>query len=240
MPQVSVSAGKPRIADETSQADSTVSLLPPAGPQAQGWTGKCKSSHCQCLAEVGIHPLAIGQDRPSRPGPAGEGRSDSRVLHLHPRGQARYPEGGRRREDEPPGKEWRVRAHAGDDEHQGDEQLENCLHPGLPPRTPRLWARRPCFSTTLRPTRTRQDLPCTSAGEPRTPMDRKPERVPHTCHTPRCPTASHGHSRATARRLPGPPLQPTHQATRPIFQAGTMPLARVARSLQRDQLPPRP
>ena len=27
--------------------------MPPAGPQAQGWTGKCKSIHCQCLAEVG-------------------------------------------------------------------------------------------------------------------------------------------------------------------------------------------
>ena len=75
--------------------------MPPAGPRAQGWTGKCKSSHCQCLADVGVHPLAIGQDRPSRLGPAGEGRSDSGVLHLHPRGQARYPEGGRRREDEP-------------------------------------------------------------------------------------------------------------------------------------------
>jgi hypothetical protein len=25
--------------------------LPPPGPQAQGWTGKCKSSHGQCLAE---------------------------------------------------------------------------------------------------------------------------------------------------------------------------------------------
>ena len=37
--------------------------LPPAGPQAQGWTGKCQSVHCQCLAGVGIHPLAIGQDR---------------------------------------------------------------------------------------------------------------------------------------------------------------------------------
>jgi hypothetical protein len=31
----------------------------------------------------------------------------------------------------------------------------------------------PCFSTTLRPARTRQDLPCTSAGEPRTPVDRR-------------------------------------------------------------------
>jgi len=27
--------------------------LPPAGPQAQGWTGKCKSGHCQSLTEVG-------------------------------------------------------------------------------------------------------------------------------------------------------------------------------------------
>ena len=47
---------------------------------------------------------------PSRPGPVGEGRSDGGVLHLHPRGQARYPEGGRRREDEPPGKGVRIRA----------------------------------------------------------------------------------------------------------------------------------
>jgi hypothetical protein len=67
----------------------------------------------------GVHPLAIGQDRPSRLGPAGEGRSDSGVLHLHPRGQARYPEGGRRREDEPQAR--RVRANTGDDEHQGDD-----------------------------------------------------------------------------------------------------------------------
>ena len=37
--------------------------MPPAGPQAQGWTGKRKSSHPQYWAEVGIHPLAIGQDR---------------------------------------------------------------------------------------------------------------------------------------------------------------------------------
>ncbi len=46
-------------------------FLPPAGPQAQGWTGKCNSSRCQYLAEVGS--------------------------------SSRYPEGGRRREDEPPG-----------------------------------------------------------------------------------------------------------------------------------------
>jgi hypothetical protein len=69
-------------------------LLPPAGPQAQGWTGKCKSGHCQCLAE------------------AGKGGAYAPIP--------------------------------GDDEHQ-DEGLEDSRHPGLPPRTPRLWARRPLF-----------------------------------------------------------------------------------------------
>jgi len=72
------------------------------------------------MAEGGIHPLTIDQDRPSRLGPPGEGRSDGGVLHLHPDGQARYPEGGRRREDEPPEERWRVRANT-DDKHQGDE-----------------------------------------------------------------------------------------------------------------------
>jgi hypothetical protein len=38
-------------------------LFASGGPRAQGWTGKCKSGHCQYLAEAGIHPLAIGQDR---------------------------------------------------------------------------------------------------------------------------------------------------------------------------------
>ena len=52
------------------------------------------------------------------------------MLHLHPQGQARYPEGGRRREDEPPRGGWRVRANGGDDEHQGDEDLENSSVPG--------------------------------------------------------------------------------------------------------------
>ena len=54
----------------------------------------------------------------------GEGRSDGGVLHLHLRGQARYPVGGRRREDEPPGEGRRVRANAGDDELQDDELVE--------------------------------------------------------------------------------------------------------------------
>ena len=105
---------------------------------------------------------------PSRLGPAGEGRSDGGVLHLHPRGQARYPEGGRRREDEPPGEGWRVRANTGDDEHQGDEHLETGPRGGSAPVPPCVWPRRPAFDP-LRPTRTRQDLPCTSAGAPLTP-----------------------------------------------------------------------
>ena len=72
-----------------------------------------------------MHPLAVGQDRPSRLGPAGEGRSDSGVLHLHPRRQARYPKGGRRRQDEPPGKGGASAPLPEDDEHQGAGQLEN-------------------------------------------------------------------------------------------------------------------
>jgi hypothetical protein len=84
--------------DTESQADGIASLLPPAGPRAQGWTGKCKSGHCQCLAEAGIHPLAIGQDRPSPlPGRVADGE------RMNPR------------------KGVRVRANAGDDEHQGAE-----------------------------------------------------------------------------------------------------------------------
>ena len=94
--------------------------LPPAGPQAQGWTGKSNRS----TVSVGLRWVFIlspsARTGPSRLGPAGEGRSDGGVLHLHPRGQARYPEGGRRREDEPPREQWRVRANAKDHEHRGD------------------------------------------------------------------------------------------------------------------------
>jgi hypothetical protein len=84
--------------------------MPPAGPQAQGWTGTAKTRGW-IVAEVSqVHPPAISQGSPSRLNPWGEGRSDGRVLHLHPRGLARYPEGGRRREDEPSPAEARVRA----------------------------------------------------------------------------------------------------------------------------------
>jgi hypothetical protein len=56
-----------------------------------------------------------------------------------------------------------------DHEHQGVEHLESGPRGGSRPRTPRVWLRSPRFFTPYRPTRTRQDLPCTSAGEPRTP-----------------------------------------------------------------------
>jgi hypothetical protein len=46
-------------------------LIASGGASGSRMTGKCKSSHCQCLAEVRIHPLAVGQGRPSGLGPAG-------------------------------------------------------------------------------------------------------------------------------------------------------------------------
>jgi len=39
--------GRPRTPGSTAKP-----FLPPAGPRAQGWTGKCKTSHHQCLAEA--------------------------------------------------------------------------------------------------------------------------------------------------------------------------------------------
>jgi hypothetical protein len=125
--------------------------------------GKCRGSHSQCLAGVGGAP---SRHRPgqARLGPAGKGRSDSGVLHLPPRDQARYPEGGRRREMNPPGR-VAVRANTEDDEHQGDKHLENSRAPGPAVPDSASIGSPPLVCTTLRLTRTRQDLPCTSAGE---------------------------------------------------------------------------
>ena len=161
-----------------SQAGQYDFLLPPAGPQAQGWPGSARAATVSVWLRQGFTLSPSARTGPSRLGPAGEGRSDGGVLHLHPRGQARYPEGGRRREDEPPGKEWRVRANTGDVEHQGDEHLENVPGGGSRPRAPRVWLRSPRFFTPYRPTRTRQDLPCTSAGGTPHPM----AGVPLACH----------------------------------------------------------
>ena len=54
----------------------------------------------------------------------------------------------------------------GDVEHQGDEHLEDGSRGGSRPRAPRVWLRSPRFFTPYRPTRTRQDLPCTSGENP--------------------------------------------------------------------------
>ena len=54
--------------------------------------------------------------------------------------------------------QWRPAAHSASGPRGGSR-----------PRAPRVWLRSPRFFTPYRPTRTRQDLPCTSAGEPRTP-----------------------------------------------------------------------
>ena len=78
----------------------------------------------------------------------------------------------RRPTDEPPGKGGAFAPIRRDDEHQGDEHLENGPRGGSRPRAPRVWLRSPRFFTPYRPTRTRQDLPCTSAGTPH-PRDRR-------------------------------------------------------------------
>ena len=77
---------------KTSQADGPPRIMPPAGPRAQGWTGKCKSSDCQCQAQVG--------------GPSG--RAEPVTRH----GSTRHLSGGRgRRVDR------RIRRHGTD--HRG-------------------------------------------------------------------------------------------------------------------------
>jgi hypothetical protein len=54
------------------------------------------------------------------------------VCSTFTHGDTRYPEGGRRREDESLGEGWCVRANAGDDEHQGDEHLKSVRAGALP------------------------------------------------------------------------------------------------------------
>ena len=125
--------------------------------------------HGHCLAEAAFILSPSARTGPSRLGPAGEGRSDGGVLHLHSPGQARYPEGGRRREDEPPGRGGAFAPIPTRRRAPGRRPLGERFTRGLAPPYPRVWLRSPRFFTPYRPTRTRQDLPCTSAGEPRTP-----------------------------------------------------------------------
>ena len=137
----SVSLGAATPARTDSQACGIASLLPPAGPQAQGWTGKCRAA----TVSVGL-------------------RWGFTLSPSARAGQARYPEGGRRREDEPLGEGWRVRANAGDDEHQGDEDRENSpAHPGAAAPHPACMAPVAPLFRPYRPTRTRQDPPCIAA-----------------------------------------------------------------------------
>ena len=79
-------------------------VRPPAGPRLKDGPESAKRTAVSVGLRWGFILSPSARTGPSRLGPAGEGRSDGGVLHLHPRGQARYPEGGRRREDEPQGK----------------------------------------------------------------------------------------------------------------------------------------
>ena len=63
--------------------------LPPAGLRLKDGPASARAIHCQCWAEVGFILSPSARTGPSRLGPAGEGRSDGGVLHLHLRGQAR-------------------------------------------------------------------------------------------------------------------------------------------------------
>src|SRR5262249_62234871 len=100
---------------------ATLDIEPPEAlwPEAKGQAAS--------LARVRGHPLHAAAVTGQIPGAAAHSR---RVRPWTTGTKCRSRPGTTRR--------------PGDDEHQGDENLENCLHPGLPPRAPRLWARRPC------------------------------------------------------------------------------------------------
>ena len=96
--------------------------------------GKRKSGHCHCLAEEG-HPLAIGPDRPSRLGLVGEGRSDSRVLHLTHRAKPatqRVADGERMTL----GKGGASAPMQKGDEDQGDKHLDPTVQPVRAAKSP--------------------------------------------------------------------------------------------------------
>jgi hypothetical protein len=139
--------------------------------------GSARAAPVSVLLRQGFILSPSARTGPSRLGPAGEGRSDGGVLHLHPRGQARYPEGGRRREDEPPGEGWRVRAKPGDDEHQGDEDLENSSVPGAAAPHPAAYGLSPpLFQPLTAYAAHGRIFPAPARGTPH------PEVVPLACH----------------------------------------------------------
>jgi hypothetical protein len=51
------------------------------GPRAQGWTGKCKSGHCQCLAEVGFILSPSARTGPADLAPRAKSARPSPLSH---------------------------------------------------------------------------------------------------------------------------------------------------------------
>ena len=90
-----------------------------------------------------------------------------------PAGPSPLPGGGRWREMTARGGSGASAPIPGDNGAPGDEHLESGPRGGSRPRVPaRMGFVAPAVSTPHRPTRTRQDLPCTSAGNPRIPSSR--------------------------------------------------------------------
>ena len=83
-----------------------------------------QEQHCQCLVEVGLHPLAIGQDRSK---PATRRVADGERMN-------------------PSGRVARSRRYRGDEEHQGDQQPENRHAGARAPVPPVYGSGRPAFS----------------------------------------------------------------------------------------------
>ena len=76
----------------------------------------------------------------------------------------------------PQGRSARSR-NTGDDEHQDHEHPQDCPPRGCRPGPRGVWTVAPAVSTPHCLRGTRQDLPCTSPGEPRTPVG-SPVRAP--------------------------------------------------------------
>ena len=92
--------------------------------------------------------------------------------------------------DRPPGKGGAFAPIRRDDEHQGDEHLENGPRGGPRPRAPLVWLRSPRFFT---PTVLRgrgRIFPAPARGEPRTPVNqsvnemRRARLRPERCRAP--------------------------------------------------------
>ena len=120
--------------------------MPPAGLRLKDGPGSAGAATVSVGLRWRFTLSPSARTGPSRLGPAGEGRSDGGVLHLHSPGQARYPEGGRRREDEPPREEWRLRANTPRRRAPG-RRAPRAVHAGArAPVPPMYGSGRPAFS----------------------------------------------------------------------------------------------